>query len=394
MYYAMDHCSRRDIRIADPEHYRRLNATVIHDRVTGVDARAHSLDLASGRKRAYDKLLLACGSLPRLLGVENEAATGVTDFTTMLHAETLMAEARTARNAVVLGGGLIGAEVAEVLRSLRVRTDYLVRGPVYYPAFCGGAQSDIIVRHFSEHGVTMCMDTEAAGFEVDAAGHVRGVVDSHCEHHAADLVVRAIGVEPNVGFLRGGDIELGRGVLVGPDLKTSAPDVWAAGDCAELKLPGRERSIVQALWYTAGSQGWVAGENMAGGAASYDVPTAYGAAMFMQLDFCSYDSAHAPARGQATEDSLTAPNGIDCLRVVHHDNRVVGASFLGRALTKEDLEHMVTNGMSLADALEAAGRVFGRKLGDRAPGNRLAEPARLSRRAPFWPFGPSKTWRN
>ena len=77
MYFVMDHCAERDTYIADKEHYRRLNARVIHDRVVGVEADAHELRLQSGNNVAYDKLLIASGSEPRKLGVVNEEAEGI-----------------------------------------------------------------------------------------------------------------------------------------------------------------------------------------------------------------------------------------------------------------------------------------------------------------------------
>jgi NAD(P)H-nitrite reductase large subunit len=214
---------------------------------------------------------------------------------------------------------------------------------------------------------------------------VAAVIDSAGDRYEADMVVRAIGVEPNIDFLAGADVPTRAGVLVDEHLKSGAPDVWAAGDCAEIQFPGQERTVIHKLWYTAQPQGWVAGENMAGGEATYQLTFQYQSAMFMDLDFCSYGEMPT-SHNDLREENLTAANGLDAIRLVHDGTLVVGASFLGRALTKEDIEHMATSGMALDEARAAVDRVFSDRYGDRAPRSRIAEPRRLSRRPYFWPF--------
>jgi NADPH-dependent 2,4-dienoyl-CoA reductase/sulfur reductase-like enzyme len=117
MYHVMDHCGMRDTFIADAEHYGRLNATVVHDRVVGVDVAGHNPHLESGGDLAYGKLLIASGARGRRLGVENEDAAGIYDFLGLADAEAIAAELPHVRKPVVIGGGLIGAEIAEVFHS-------------------------------------------------------------------------------------------------------------------------------------------------------------------------------------------------------------------------------------------------------------------------------------
>jgi hypothetical protein len=107
--------------------------------------------------------------------------------------------------------------------------------------------------------------------------------------------------------------------------------------------------------------------------------------MFLDLDFCSYGEMPTP-HNQLQEENITAGNGLDSIRLVHDGERVVGASFLGRALTKEDLEHLATSAVALDEARAAVQRVFSDQYGDRAPRSKIAEPRRLSRRPYSWPF--------
>jgi len=392
MYYAMDHCAESDIYIADEEYYRRLNARVVHDRVGAVDTEQRVLHLASGDALPYDKLLIASGAQPRRLGVDNEDADGIYDFTTIAETKQVLAGLAHAGRATVIGGGLIGSEAAEVFVSLGVPVDYLVREELFYSIFCGDLQSRIIEERLRHHGVGLHMGRGISHFEKTTAGRVCAVIDSAGDRHETDLVVRAIGVDPRIGFLEGSGTECGAGVLVNEHLATSAPDVWAAGDCAEVRLPGQERTVIQKLWYTAQPQGWVAGDNMAGVDATYQSPPNYQSAMFMDLDFASYGEMPAPWN-DFSEENLGAENGVDAIRLVHDGECVVGASVLGTALTKEDAEHMVESAMPLDEAVRLTRTSFGRRVPDRAPTARIARRHRLSRRPYLWPFGREKTWR-
>jgi NAD(P)H-nitrite reductase large subunit len=221
---------------------------------------------------------------------------------------------------------------------------------------------------------------------------VTAAVDNAGDRYEIDLVMRCIGVGPTIGFLEDSGVKCDTGVLVDECMRTSDPDVFAAGDCAEITFPGAERTTIQKLWYTAIPMGWIAGEMMAGGECRYEKATPYGSAMFMDLDFCSYGEVPAPWN-DLEEHNIEAPNGLDCLRLVHEDDRIVGATFLGTGLTKEDLEHIVESAMTLQDAIASVQSVFGDAVYDRAPRTRIAEPRTLSRRPRFWPFGPQKTWR-
>jgi len=231
-----------------------------------------------------------------------------------------------------------------------------------------------------------------AAIEPDEQGRIRAVIDSDGERLETDLLVRAIGVEPAIGWLEGSEVATGRGVVVDERLANAAPDVYAAGDCAEVRRPGEERGVIDKLWYTARPMGWVAGENMAGGNAIYEELPQFQTAMFMDLDFASCGEMPDERNG-LQEHNLTAPNAYDSVMLVHDGERVRGCSFLGRALTKEDIEHLVEERMPLADAITACARVLDGQMYDRAPLSRIAERERLSRRPGLWPFGDQRVQR-
>ncbi len=392
MYYAMDHCSRSDIHIADTGHYRRMNATVVRQRAVGVDTIEHTVALEDGARIEYDKLLIATGADARKMGIEGEDAAGVHDFVTLQDAENIVREAPQCRRAVVTGGGLIGAEVAEVFHELGVPCDFFVRESYYYHNFCSNAQSRIIEDRFRQLGIRLHVRKTINSIEKDASGRIAAIVDDTGDRLECDMLVRSIGVEPAIGFLRDSGVATDTGVLADDRMKNPAEDVWTAGDCAEVRFPGEERTRIIKLWYVAQPQGWVAGENMTGGNVRYELPVQYQAAMFMDLDFCSYGEMPSD-HNDLEEHSITAPNGVDSVMLVHDGTRLMGASLLGTALTKEDIEHLVTSQIPLAEAVATVTGIFGGTLYDRAPRSRITEHRPASRRPDYWPFGRRKTRR-
>jgi NAD(P)H-nitrite reductase large subunit len=261
---------------------------------------------------------------------------------------------------------------------------WLIREDLFYPGFCSPGQSLIIQDRFARHGVGMHMGRTVRHFETGGDGSVAAVVDDRGQRHEAGIVIRCIGVEPNIAFLAGSGIETGLGVRVDERLRTNVANVWAAGDCAEIGLNGGGRPVVEQLWYTAQPQGWVAGENMAGQSAAYDPAPPYLSAMFMDLDFCACGEMPAPWNSHR-EETVDPGNGRDSLRLVHDGQVVVGASCLGTALTKEDVEHMVAERLPIAEARAAASAVLRPKRYDRAPVSRIAQVLRWSRRPHLWP---------
>ena len=180
MYYAMDHCHKRDTYLADPVHYRRLNARLVHAKATAVDTQTQLVGLEDGGELSYDRLLIASGSVGRRLDVPGESCAGLHEFITLTDATAVVESSRGARRALVVGGGLIGAEAAEVFHVLGLETAYLVREPHFYARFCSPEQGEIVRRHFEEQGLALLTErTSAAGVPGYTARPATGTRTAH-----------------------------------------------------------------------------------------------------------------------------------------------------------------------------------------------------------------------
>src|SRR5262249_21231164 len=191
------------------------------------------------------------------------------DVVPLCDLEGLARAGRKGMRAVVIGGGLIGVEVAEILDDRGLAVTFVVRENWYFPLALDGREASLVAEHMRGHGIDVRLGVNADEVLRGEGGRVRAV-KAGGQEIPADLVVSGIGGGPNTAFLGGGQGALAEGgaIEVAPALRTSAPDVWAAGDCANVGWADGSRRPEQ-LWYTARDQGRVAARSMLGDEVSY-----------------------------------------------------------------------------------------------------------------------------
>ena len=346
MYVFAGQTSLRDTEPYDRGLYERLRFERVRGRVAALDPAGRSLGLDGGRSVGYDRLLLAVGSQARPAPWPGAAGGGLHYFVTLRDLEGLDREARPGMRAVVVGGGLIGVEVAEVLLARGLEVTFAVRENWYFPLALDEREAEMVAEHMRAHGVDVRLGVNVEAVSRDAGGALRGVRLGPAPRSAGepadvpcDLLVSAIGVVPNTGFLAASGLRLSKGGAIEVDaaLMTSAPDVWAAGDCANVTWADGSRRPEQ-LWYTAREQGRVAARAMLGDAAAYDRGTWYNSAKFFDLEWTTAgvvpvsldwdDTPIAPAPGVRSWFQRV-PGRLESQRIVVEGERVVGFNMLG-----------------------------------------------------------------
>jgi 3-phenylpropionate/trans-cinnamate dioxygenase ferredoxin reductase subunit len=250
--------------VLQSEAFRAMNIELrTRTRVERLDPGARVVELADGASLAYDRCLVATGSRPLELPVPGFHLPGVYTLRTIEDALALRDAARGAERAIVIGGGLIGAEIACALTIRGVRVTLLARETWLWghlaPEPVGRAAGHALERG----GVDLRMDRTVVA--IRAEGAELAVVTADGAEFRAPLVVAGVGVRYNVEFLAGtGLLEPGRGVRVNEWLETDAEGLWAAGDVAAFRDPvfGSRHHVEH--WLHAQHQGRVAGENMTG----------------------------------------------------------------------------------------------------------------------------------
>ena len=367
MYILCGQLSLKDTEPYGRDLYQRMR----FDRLSGQAAQvaAREVVLSDGRRIGFDRLLIAAGSRARPAPWPGSAGPGVHAFVTLQDLARLEAEVRPGARAVVVGGGLIGVEVAEALLSRGMRVTFVIREPWYFPVALDAREAEVVAEHVRHHKVDVRLGQAVREvLRVESgpdSGKLRGVrlgaADNSgaSENVPADLLVCAIGVIPDTDFLQKSPVQLGPsgGVVVDAGLR-AAPDIWAAGDCAEVAWIDGSRRPEQ-LWYTARDQGRVAGAAMAGEEISYRRTCWYNSAKFFDIEYTTagfVPPANDPPRPDlhtwfrahagTTQRVLAKGESPDPAKL-----RVVGFNCLGSRWDHEVFLRWIQERRSLADVV-------------------------------------------
>src|SRR5215471_6387182 len=233
----------------------------------GIDAAAHTVRLDSGRELGYEKLLIATGGQNRRLTIPGADLPGLHYLRTVAECEAIKSEARPGRRAVIVGMGFIGSEVAASLTQLGVHVTTVFPGKVPLRKVLGAEVGAAIGAFHRANGVELLAGEQIAAFEGN--GRVETAVTASGIRVPCDFAVAGIGITPDVPAITGAEAKQENGLLSDELCRTTAPDVWAAGDVANQLHPLFGRVRVE-HYNNAEKQGAAAARSMLGSAAPYD----------------------------------------------------------------------------------------------------------------------------
>ncbi len=364
MYVYMGHLTAAHTKPYEDWFWDENRIGLVRDYVERVDTRANTLHLRSGGTLPYDKLLIATGSRPRLGGWPGEDLRGVQGLYGLPDLARMTADTEGVARAVVVGGGLIGVEMAEMLHTRGIHTALLVREPSYMSHVLPAEESDMVNREIRRHGIDLRLGTELREILPDANGRARAVVTTDGEELPAQFVGLTIGVTPNVGFLDGSGIETDRGVLVDEAFETSVPGVYAAGDCAQHRAPPPGRKPVEQLWYTGRLHGAAVAHTLCahtthGSRRVYDPGPFFNSAKFFDIEYQTYGRIDPERAGGERTFYWEHPGGRQSVRIDYEAaggaTRVVGFNVMGTRYRQVVCERWLAEGASLAHVVAHLG---------------------------------------
>ena len=253
MYIYMGHLKLKNTWMYEDWFWGKNRIRRVQARVEKVFPETKTLLLGNGERMTYDKLVIATGSKSNKFGWPGQDLPGVQGQYHLQDLETMEQHSAGLKHAVIVGGGLIGIEMAEMFHSRHIPVTFLVRESSFWNIVLPPEESDMINRHIREHGIDLRLSAELKA--IHGSEGVESVETGDGTIIPCGFVGLTVGVSPNIDFLKDSGIETQRGVLVDEFLRTAVPDVFAIGDCAQLRSPAPGRRPIEAVWYTGRMMG-------------------------------------------------------------------------------------------------------------------------------------------
>lgn len=296
MYVFMGHLKFEHTQPYENWFWKKNRINLLEGYVTDLDTDSKEVVLEDGTVIYYDSLIIATGSKPNKFGWPGQDLKGVQGLYSKQDLEQLEANAKESKHAVIVGGGLIGIELAEMLHARKIPVTFLVREPSFWNKVLPSEESALINKEIRSNGIDLRLATNLVEIVSDEQGRAKAVTTDKGETIACDIVGLTAGVSPNIDFLKKSKIEIGRGVLVNRFLETNCKDVYAIGDCAEQHEPIGERRAVEAVWYTGRMMGETVARTICGNRTAYKPGHWFNSAKFFDIEYQTYGWVWATPR--------------------------------------------------------------------------------------------------
>lgn len=315
MYVFMGQMKWEHTQPYEPQFWKKNRIDLVQAWVRTLDFQTKTLGFDSGDAMNYDILILATGSKPAFFGWPGQHLKGVQGLYSKQDLETMEATtSQPIQRAVIIGGGLIGIEMAEMLTYKKIPVTFLIRESRFWEQVLPKQEASLVQKHILEHSIDLRLKTELKEILADEQGNVRALVTSTGEEIPCGFLGIATGVMPNVDFLRNTSLAIGKGVKVNSYFESSIPDVYAIGDCAEFEQPpGLGRRTMEQVWYTGRMHGETLAYNLCHTPVTYQPGVWFNSAKFFAIEYQTY--------------GWVAPEPVEGLREFYWEHRDGKVSF-------------------------------------------------------------------
>ncbi|MDP4599960.1 MAG: NAD(P)/FAD-dependent oxidoreductase [Polaribacter sp.] len=360
MYVYMGHLKFEHTQPYENWFWKKNKIDLLQGFVTNIDTDKKQLFLIDETSISYDKLIIATGSKPNKFGWKGQNSDGVMGLYHKQDLENLEKFApnnKVCKRAVIVGGGLIGIELAEMLRSRKIPVTFLVRENSFWNGVLPAQESEMINKHILEHHIDLRLNTNLKEIIPDENGLVKSVIiEGTNEEIPCNIVGLTAGVSPNIDFLKESTIEINKGVLVNRFLETNIKNVFAIGDCAEQKNPIGNRRPIEAVWYTGRMMGETVAQTICGNKTEYKPGNWFNSAKFLDIEYQTYGWVFSEKNKAENEAHFQwqHPSENKCITISFDKNshEFLGINTFGIRMRHEIFDRWLSEKKSLAFVLE------------------------------------------
>jgi len=353
MYIYMGHMKFEHTQPYENHFWKKNNIQLLQAFVEHVDVKNKKLTTQTGEEIDYDQLILATGSQTSFRGWEGENLNGVQGMVNKQDLELLEKNTENIQKAVIIGGGLIGVELAEMLHTRNIEVTMLVREMGFWGSVLPQQEAQFIAKHIQKHGIEILEEIELDKIIGDEQNRVSSILTKDGKEISCDFVGICTGVQPNIEFLKDSGIETGRGILINKYLETNIKDVYAIGDCAEQKEHPTHRKSIEAVWYVGRMMGETLAQTICGNQTAYQPGNWYNSAKFFDIEFQTYGNVLAKAEdgiGDFYWEDSKDEKAIH-IQYAKADERFLGINTFGIRMRHEVIDQCLSRQMKLKEVI-------------------------------------------
>ena len=326
--------------------------------VEKIDTQNNNLLFADGSQLTYDKLIIATGSKPNKFGWPGQDLKGVQGLYSKQDLENLEVYApnnKICKRAVIVGGGLIGIELAEMLASRNIPITFLVRESSFWNGILPKGESEMINNHIREHHIDLRLGMNLKEIKADENGKAKSLVIAETgEEIKCDFVGLTAGVSPNIDFIKNSNIETNRGVLVNRHLETNISNIYAIGDCAEQREAIGNRRPIEAVWYTGRMMGETVAQTIYNNRIKYNPGHWFNSAKFFDIEYQTYGWVFSEPKEGNTHFHWKHADNKKCITIEYDlsSNEFKGINTFGIRMRHEIFDKWLTEKRSVDFVIE------------------------------------------
>lgn len=354
MYVYMGHMKAEHIKPYKDDFWKKNNIELVFDFVKKVDTANNQLHLSSNATIKYDELIIATGSKPNKFGWKGQDLDGVQGLYSWQDLELMEKNTNGIEKAVIAGGGLIGVEMAEMLRVRGIEVVFLVRESRFWGNVLPKEEGELVSKHIQHHGVDLRFNTELEEIIANENGRANAVKTKSGELIECQFVGITAGVSPNISFLKDSKIDLNRGVLVDDFLRTNISNIYAIGDCAEFKVHPTGRRNIEQVWYTGKMMGETIARTVCEEDTAYRPGHWFNSAKFFEIEYQTYGQVNAKLKENEACLYWESENNDRCIKLVYDkaSNHFLGVNVFGIRMRHEVFDYWLNKNASIEEVIE------------------------------------------
>ena len=358
MYIYMGHMKYEHTKPYEDWFWKKNRINLKFGFVKTIDTTTKTLYFDDNEILQYDKLIISTGSKSNKFGWKGQDLKGVVGLYSkqdLDQLETLAPNKEVCQRAVVVGGGLIGIELAEMLHTRNIPVTFLVREDNFWDGVLPVGDAQMINRHIKNHGIDLRLKSNLKEITANENGRANSVtIEETGETISCNLIGLTAGVTPNIDMIKTTGIETDRGVLVNRYLETNIEDIYAIGDCAQQHEPIGNRKAVEAVWYTGRMMGETVAQTICGNRIPYNPGHWFNSAKFFDIEYQTYGWVFAKPKEGHAHFHWKHDDDTKCITIEYHEssNEFLGINTFGIRMKHEVFDRWLTEKRSVDYVME------------------------------------------